>query len=130
MRQLDIWRELAARKGIVFAEDVALKEIVSKFDLNPGTISSVLDMFAEGTLVSQKQLEDEILETGKRTCIDMGIHGLNIELVKLIGRMKYRSSYGQNLLQHSREVANIAAVNLVNATNHQCHRYQNRLHQP
>ena len=57
-----------------------------------------------------KQLEDEILETGKRTCIDMGIHGLNIELVKLIGRMKYRSSYGQNLLQHSREVANICAI--------------------
>ena len=58
----------------------------------------------------QKQLEDEILETGKRTCIDLGIHGLNIELVKLIGRMKYRSSYGQNLLQHSREVANICAI--------------------
>ena len=58
----------------------------------------------------QKQLEDEILETGKRTCIDLGIHGLHIELVKLIGRMKYRSSYGQNLLQHSREVANIAAI--------------------
>ena len=58
----------------------------------------------------QKQLEDEILETGKRTCIDLGIHGMNIELVKLIGRMKYRSSYGQNLLQHSREVANICAI--------------------
>ena len=57
-----------------------------------------------------RQLEDEILETGKRTCIDLGIHGLNIELVKLIGRMKYRSSYGQNLLQHSREVANICAI--------------------
>lgn len=57
-----------------------------------------------------KQLEDEILETGKRTCIDLGIHGLNIELVKLIGRMKYRSSYGQNLLQHSREVANICSI--------------------
>ena len=57
-----------------------------------------------------RQLEEEILETGKRTCIDLGIHGLNIELVKLIGRMKYRSSYGQNLLQHSREVANIAAL--------------------
>ena len=58
----------------------------------------------------QKQLEEEILETGKRTCIDLGIHGMNIELVKLIGRMKYRSSYGQNLLQHSREVANISAI--------------------
>ena len=58
----------------------------------------------------KKQLDDEILETGKRTCIDLGIHGLNIELVKLVGRMKYRSSYGQNLLQHSREVANICAT--------------------
>ena len=57
-----------------------------------------------------KQLDDEILETGKRTCIDLGVHGLHIELVKLIGRMKYRSSYGQNLLQHSREVANICAT--------------------
>ena len=58
----------------------------------------------------KKQLEEEILETGKRTCIDLGIHGMNIELVKLIGRMKYRSSYGQNLLQHSREVANLCAT--------------------
>ncbi|MBR4234065.1 MAG: HDIG domain-containing protein, partial [Bacteroidales bacterium] len=58
----------------------------------------------------QKQLEEEMLETGKRTCIDLGIHGMNIELVKLIGRMKYRSSYGQNLLQHAREVANISAI--------------------
>ena len=58
----------------------------------------------------QKQLEDEIMETGKRTCIDLGIHGMHIELVKLIGRMKYRSSYGQNLLQHAREVANICAT--------------------
>ena len=55
-------------------------------------------------------LDDKILETGKRTCIDLGIHGMNIELVRLIGRMKYRSSYGQNLLQHSREVANISAI--------------------
>ena len=58
----------------------------------------------------QKQLEEEIMETGKRTCIDLGIHGMHIELVKLIGRMKYRSSYGQNLLQHAREVANICAT--------------------
>ena len=58
----------------------------------------------------RKQLDDEIMETGKRTCIDLGIHGLHAELVKLVGRMKYRSSYGQNLLQHSREVANICAT--------------------
>ncbi|MBQ1636824.1 MAG: HDIG domain-containing protein, partial [Bacteroidales bacterium] len=57
-----------------------------------------------------KQLDDEIMETGKRTCIDLGIHGLHVELIRLIGRMKYRSSYGQNLLQHSREVANICAT--------------------
>ncbi|MBQ7639875.1 MAG: HDIG domain-containing protein, partial [Bacteroidales bacterium] len=58
----------------------------------------------------KKQLDDEIMETGKRTCIDLGIHGLHSELVRMIGRMKYRSSYGQNLLQHSREVANICAT--------------------
>jgi len=56
------------------------------------------------------QLEDEIMETGKRTCIDLGVHGLGPELIRLVGRMKYRSSYGQNLLKHSREVANISAI--------------------
>jgi len=58
----------------------------------------------------KKQVEEEMVEIGKRTTIDLGIHGLHPELVKLIGRMKYRSSYGQNLLQHSREVANLCAV--------------------
>ena len=82
---------------------LALHQLVVDGRIHPARIEEVV------TKVS-KQLEDEILETGKRTCIDMGIHGLNVELVKLIGRMKYRSSYGQNLLQHSREVANIAAV--------------------
>lgn len=57
-----------------------------------------------------KQIEEEIIEVGKRTILDLGIHGLHPELVKIVGRMKYRSSYGQNLLQHSREVANIAAT--------------------
>jgi len=58
----------------------------------------------------QKQVEEEIIETGKRTTIDLGVHGLHPELIRLIGKMKYRSSYGQNLLQHSREVANLCAI--------------------
>jgi len=58
----------------------------------------------------QKQIEEEIVEVGKRTAIDLGIHGLHPELVRLVGKMKYRSSYGQNLLQHSREVANLSAT--------------------
>jgi ribonuclease Y len=57
-----------------------------------------------------RQIEEEIVETGKRTAIDLGIHGLHPELIKAVGRMKYRSSYGQNLLQHSREVANLSAI--------------------
>ena len=57
-----------------------------------------------------KQLEEEIQETGKRTVIDLGVHPLHPELVRMVGRMKYRSSYGQNLLQHSREVANLCAI--------------------
>jgi ribonuclease Y len=57
-----------------------------------------------------KQIEEEIIETGKRTCIDLGIHGMHPELVRLVGKMKYRSSYGQNLLQHSRETANLCAI--------------------
>ena len=58
----------------------------------------------------RKQVEEEVVETGKRTTIDLGIHGLHPELVKLVGKMKYRSSYGQNLLQHARETANLCAV--------------------
>ncbi|MBQ5996507.1 MAG: HDIG domain-containing protein, partial [Bacteroidales bacterium] len=57
-----------------------------------------------------KQVEEEVIETGKRTTIDLGIHGVHPELIRLIGKMKYRSSYGQNLLQHSREVANLCAI--------------------
>ena len=57
-----------------------------------------------------KKLEEEILEIGKRTCIDLGIHNMKGELTRMVGRMKYRSSYGQNLLQHSREVANLCAT--------------------
>lgn len=82
---------------------LALHQLVIDGRIHPARIEEVVTKV-------QKQLEDEILETGKRTCIDLGIHGMSIELVKLIGRMKYRSSYGQNLLQHSREVANISAI--------------------
>ena len=82
---------------------LALHQLVLDGRIHPARIEEVVAKV-------QKQLEDEILETGKRTCIDLGIHGMSMELVRLIGRMKYRSSYGQNLLQHSREVANICAI--------------------
>ncbi len=82
---------------------LALHQLVIDGRIHPARIEEVVSKV-------QKQLEDEIMETGKRTCIDLGIHGMHIELVKLIGRMKYRSSYGQNLLQHAREVANICAT--------------------
>ena len=82
---------------------LALHQLVLDGRIHPARIEEVVTKV-------QKQLEDEILETGKRTCIDLGIHGMSMELVRLIGRMKYRSSYGQNLLQHSREVANISAI--------------------
>ena len=82
---------------------LALHQLVLDGRIHPARIEEVVAKV-------KKQLEDEIMETGKRTCIDLGIHGLHIELVKLIGRMKYRSSYGQNLLQHAREVANICAT--------------------
>jgi len=59
---------------------------------------------------TKKQIEQDIIEVGKRTAIDMGVHGIHHELIRMIGKMKYRSSYGQNLLQHSREVANLSAV--------------------
>ncbi len=82
---------------------LALHQLVSDGRIHPARIEEVVTKV-------QKQLEEEILETGKRTCIDLGIHGMSMELIRLIGRMKYRSSYGQNLLQHSREVANICAI--------------------
>jgi conserved hypothetical protein YmdA/YtgF len=82
---------------------LALHQLVTDGRIHPARIEEVVAKV-------QKQLEDEILETGKKTCIDLGVHGLHVELVKLVGRMKYRSSYGQNLLQHSREVATIAAT--------------------
>ncbi len=82
---------------------LALHQLVTDGRIHPARIEEVVAKV-------QKQLEEEIMETGKRTCIDLGIHGLHVELIRLIGRMKYRSSYGQNLLQHSREVANICAT--------------------
>jgi ribonuclease Y len=82
---------------------LALHQLVSDGRIHPARIEEVVGK-------TRKRLEDEIIEIGKRTCIDMGIHGLHPELMRMVGRMKYRSSYGQNLLQHSREVANLCAT--------------------
>jgi len=82
---------------------LALHQLVSDGRIHPARIEEVIAK-------TKKQLDEEIAETGKRTCIDLGIHGLHAELTRMIGRMKYRSSYGQNLLQHSREVANMCAT--------------------
>lgn len=82
---------------------LALHQLVTDGRIHPARIEEVVAKV-------KKQVEDEIIETGKRTTIDLGIHGLHPELVRLIGKMKYRSSYGQNLLQHSREVANLSAI--------------------
>ena len=82
---------------------LALHQLVSDGRIHPARIEEVVTKV-------RKQVEEEIIETGKRTTIDLGIHGLHPELVRLIGKMKYRSSYGQNLLQHSRETANLCAV--------------------
>ncbi len=82
---------------------LALHQLVSDGRIHPARIEEVVAK-------TKKQLDEEITETGKRTCIDLGIHGLHAELTRMVGRMKYRSSYGQNLLQHSREVANMCAI--------------------
>jgi len=82
---------------------LALHQLVSDGRIHPARIEEVVAK-------TQKMVEEEIIETGKRTAIDLGIHGLHPELIRLIGKMKYRSSYGQNLLQHSREVANLSAI--------------------
>jgi ribonuclease Y len=82
---------------------LALHQLVTDGRIHPARIEEVVNKVV-------KQLEEEIIETGKRTCIDLGIHGLHPELIRMVGRMKYRSSYGQNLLQHSREVANLCAT--------------------
>ncbi|MCC5922302.1 MAG: ribonuclease Y [Crocinitomicaceae bacterium] len=82
---------------------LAIHQLVSDGRIHPARIEEVVAK-------TKKSLDDEIAETGRRTCIDLGIHGLHPELTRMVGRMKYRSSYGQNLLQHSREVANICAI--------------------
>ena len=82
---------------------LALHQLVTDGRIHPARIEEIVAK-------TQKMVEEEMIETGKRTAIDLGIHGLHPELIRLIGKMKYRLSYGQNLLQHSREVANLAAI--------------------
>ena len=82
---------------------LALHQLVTDGRIHPARIEEVVAKV-------KKQIEEEIVEVGKRTTIDLGIHGLHPELIRLIGKMKYRSSYGQNLLQHARETANLAGI--------------------
>ena len=82
---------------------LALHQLITDGRIHPARIEEVVAKV-------QKQIEEEIVEVGKRTTIDLGIHGLHPELIRLIGKMKYRSSYGQNLLQHSRETANLCGI--------------------
>ncbi|HKM45036.1 MAG TPA: ribonuclease Y, partial [Dysgonamonadaceae bacterium] len=82
---------------------LSLHQLVSDGRIHPARIEEVVSKV-------KKQIDDEIIETGKRTTIDLGIHGLHPELIRMVGKMKYRSSYGQNLLQHSKETANLCAI--------------------
>ena len=82
---------------------LSLHQLVADGRIHPARIEEVVSKV-------KKQIEEEIVETGKRTVIDLGIHGMHPELIRMIGKMKYRSSYGQNLLQHSRETANLCAI--------------------
>ena len=82
---------------------LSLHQLVKDGRIHPARIEEVVSK-------TEKSILDEIIEVGKRTCIDLGIHGLHPELMKMVGRMKFRSSYGQNLLQHSREVAKLCAT--------------------
>lgn len=82
---------------------LALHQLVADGRIHPARIEEVVAKV-------RRQVEEEIIETGKRTAIDLGVHGLHPELIRMVGKMKYRSSYGQNLLQHSRETANLCAV--------------------
>ena len=82
---------------------LALHQLIADGRIHPARIEEVVAKV-------RKQVEEEVIETGKRTAIDLGIHGLHPELIRIIGKMKYRSSYGQNLLQHARETANLCSV--------------------
>ena len=82
---------------------LALQKLVSDGRIHPARVEQVVEK-------TKKDINQEILNTGKRTVIDLGIHGLDLNLIRMVGRMKYRSSYGQNLLQHSREVANLCSI--------------------
>jgi hypothetical protein len=82
---------------------LALHHLISDGRIHPARIEEVVSKVS-------KQVEEEVIETGKRTAIDLGIHGLHPELIRIVGKMKYRSSYGQNLLQHARETANLCGI--------------------
>ncbi|MDD4645117.1 MAG: Rnase Y domain-containing protein, partial [Bacteroidales bacterium] len=82
---------------------LSLHQLVTDGRIHPARIEEVVKKV-------EKQVEEEVIEAGKRTCIDLGIHNLHPELIRLVGKMKYRSSYGQNLLQHSRETANLCSI--------------------
>jgi ribonucrease Y len=108
-------RALEAATGVEFIVDdtpdtirreiarLSLQRLVSDGRIHPARIEEVVEK-------TKKQLEDQVVEIGERTCIELGIHGLHPELIRMVGRMRYRSSYGQNLLHHSKEVANMCAV--------------------
>jgi ribonuclease Y len=93
---------------------LSLQRLVTDGRIHPARIEEVVEK-------TRKQLEDQVIEIGERTAIELGIHGLHPELIRMVGRMRYRSSYGQNLLQHSKEVANMCAIMAVSYTHLRAH---------